>query len=200
MFGFFTALFGGLYYSGKYISESIKEHNSDVSQLNYTLYVEKMRNEICASYGELYECEEYVLNGINRNKVLDEFKDDFYFVFGEEWLEKVSFSFHPQHKQQWIPSTHLYWMSQMALAKRGKVSPMVFMHGLSLGDNKDSERNLRFAQRVERYLHQSGVNIHFGLSTDPFMPGNGIVHTPSNYHGGTLEIQEKARYQTYRLW
>lgn len=204
MFEFFIALFGGLYYGGKYSREQSRDLTAQKRIENHKKQRAQIEQCFAASYQEEQEAKNYILSGDNFKDICNKFADDFKYVFGNGWTKVLripprapvldpkvyrddAFSFY-------IPVNHIYWVYALELASRGKVDRWMLSSGYSIGGISDSDIHIKFTQRLEMYLRRYSPDVKLVLEQ---------THeniTPTTPYGGYIKIQPMCVYPSYRLW
>lgn len=211
MFEFFIALFGGLFYLCKYCNEKFKEASFDERQMTYRA----IRNSIESRYVLNDEAEREVKNFVSSGEHYDEicslFAEEFRYVFGEDWKEKLiipkllfpikctcSKKITP-FPLPMLPSVHSTWVYHLLLAKQGKIDHTVPGFGYPIGGIKDKDMCVKFAECIEKQLINAGVkDIRLVLELDNICCT--IRRTPSDVCGGNIKIESLCCYPTHRLW
>lgn len=197
MFNFFTALFGGLFYGSKNIYEKSKINQYDISHQQ----IEQQKSRLKALIGTTFEHEkivkDYILSGNHYEEICNRHKDDFKFVFGDNWKEKLMIPPQPPvldpkiYKAEaysfYVPINHIYWVYRLMLANEGKVDHEILSFGYSNGGKDERTMCIRFAHCIEKRLNKTHPEIKLLLQEHPHSPGF-IIDSLA------------ASYPTYRLW
>ena len=198
MLNFFVTLFNGLYHAGRYFIEGSNEmaynHNSKLREAR----IQELERKIRASTELTVSTEEYIRCGQYFEDICNEFKEDFEFILGDGWKDELNIpngyyaTYHP------TVSHHSFWVYHLILAKKGKMDGFKIRSGFPVGDFRIKDMNIRFIQRIERYLHIAGFkDINFALELAPIGDER---RTPREVCGGDLLIDWIALYPTHRLW
>lgn len=171
MFSLFTALFGGLYYGGKYAIEKAK--TAEVVERNKKERIsEDNFRALCAAPFHLeQEIKEYISCGQHYREICNLLREDLVYSIGADWEEQIeipngsyeacNFSSH---------SSTTYWIFHLLLAYKGKMSRWemsmgymvnhIAIHDGDLGKNKIIRpRNIRFLQRIEKRLKENNIPV-----------------------------------------
>ncbi len=209
MFELFTALFGGLYYGGKYLCEKANESSYD----NRMKKIEYARENIKFKYVASMELEnwakDFILSGEHFDDICDWFADDFRYVFGENWKNELRIPPRPPVLNPKIykkdaysfsmPINHITWVYYLLLAKEGKIDSMIPTFGFPIGGINEKDMCIRFAERIERRLIDCGADdIRLALELDNITTDH--RRTPDEVCGGDIKIESLCVYPTYRLW
>lgn len=206
MFELFIALFGGIYYGGKYLNEKSKLKSFDRAQEERRTYREYIKNKYCVSYEYSQEIKSRILSGEYYEDICNEFENDFKFVLGCDWKEKLRIPPKPLNYvvdkkylyTSFIPCNHIYWVYHLLLAKDGKLDERIPSWGFSIGGTKDKEMNVKFAQCIEGQLLNAGVtDIRLALELETDCCGQ---RTPDRLEGGSIVIESLSHCPTHRLW
>lgn len=198
MINFFIALFGGLFYGGKYISERSKDKAYDMNMQLYDKRFDKLKSQITVYDDVAIPLKEYILSGEHFDEICEEFAADFEFVLGEDWKSKLQIPpnplrLDPRNRDAYsfsIPANHLTWVFRLMLASQGKMYIIDLMgHSLSIGGFRDEEICLKFAQRIEMHMQKYIPEFRF------VVPDTGDRCT-DRY----LAIESLCNKPYYRLW
>lgn len=171
MFEFFIALFGGLFYSGKFMSEKSQCKEAD-KQFNERCKLNESIGKMVVASPELqkevrdrlFKCRGKSQEHIEA--IYDELRDDFEFAFGKPvnmsevlWLSTVANM--NQGKMLYKAPNRLYcWAYKLLLSHKGKVDDtLAYSNGFQLGSKDTLERDIRFCQRIEQNLNANGVGV-----------------------------------------
>lgn len=209
MFEFFISLFGGLFYGNKYRNEKAKLKAFDERQKAYSL----TRDDIEARYVANYELEkwakDFILSGQHLEDICNWFAEDFRYVFGAYWKNKLQIPpkppvLNPQiYKQEaysfMLPVNHITWVYHLLLAKKGKIDHGVPGFGYPIGGINEKDMTVKFAECIEGQLLNAGVrDIRLALELD--MICGTRRRTASDLCGGNIKIESLCHYPTHRLW
>lgn len=193
------ALLVGLFLLGSYLCEKIQFKIADKRIEEGKKRNNYIRNRYSAGK-ELLIANEMLRDYKKYNEIYEWFADDFEYVFGADWKEKLCLS---PSGSTCDPSAHTYWVYHLILAKYGKLrNPF---HPLEIGSKKDVQMNVRFAECIERHLHKAGATeIRLVLELEPrevSKKGKPTVYrSPIHLAGGEIVIESLARYETQPLW
>lgn len=198
MFNLFTALFGGLYYGGKYTHEKSKLNKYEKSREEYKKCYDDLQSSLCVSIEDENRVKDYVLTGNHYEEICDSYAEDFKFVFGSKWIDILRIPPLPPvldpklYKDEAYyfdnPYNHIYWVYRLILASKGKMDSWSLAMGMPIrGDKKNRELGIKFAHCIERRLRQSGYpNLTFVLEEASLEP--------------VIKIDTLCNYSYKRLW
>lgn len=206
MIWFFIALVEIICFGGLVCLEKIKEgeHNQNVARHR------NARQSIEERYVDSdieHWAEDFVRSGQYYKEICELFSDDFEYVFGNDWEDKLKI---PQKQllspgvymraySIWRPNSHAMWVYHLVLAQKGKIDRQLISHGLPLGGMDDADRNVKFAKCIEKNLIKAGVqDVRLALELETII-GSGR-RTPEHLCGGNIVIESLCFSQTCRLW
>ncbi len=200
MFDILIALFGGIYFLGKYTYEKITDTNATINTQQLLNRRENLKILYGASYDFQSKTKEYIYSGEHFEDICNSLATDLKYVFGSEWKSILNIpNGYRVNYSILYPSMHEYWIYHLLLAKQGKIDSMIFFDGYNIGCDKEAiPTNVKFAECIEKSLINANVkNIKFGLELENW----GTRHRlPTELYGGNLKIQSVAIYPTHRLW
>lgn len=182
MLDFFIALFGGLYYGGKYAHEKSKLNKCNYKALLRQKQRDDLRSLLCISTEKENCVKEYILSGSHYEEICDNFAEDFKFVFGSKWIDMLRIPPLPPVLDPKIykdeacyfdnPYNHIYWVYRLMLASKGRMDSWSLAMGMPIrGDKENREMGIKFAHCIERRLRQSGhPNLTFVLEEATLEP------------------------------
>lgn len=203
MFELFIALFGGLFYAGKYANEKSKLNAFDKNQRIWQATLDDIREK----YEANYELEQWAKNFISSGEHFDEicnlFANDFRYVFGDDWRSQLRIPPRPPaldpkvYKKDaysfLLPANHIYWVYHLLLATKGKIDSWSILSGFSIGGIDNKDMNVKFAECIERHLVGAGVQgVRLALEL--------YNRTPDYLYGGSIKIESLCHSKTHRLW
>ena len=160
MFSIFTALFGGLYYGGKYLSEKseIKRINQETeSQLNK---MESFKSKYGASYEMASELKDYIMCGKHFEDICNTLHLELEDVLGKDWKKNVEIpNGYRINYGCFLPDQHIYWVYHLLLSKKGKMDRYDMFSGYSVSAIYTKERNIKFLQHIENNLRECNVPV-----------------------------------------
>lgn len=181
MFEIFIALFGGLYYSGKLISEKL-QHMEAERQYNERQKLDESFDKMVAASPELkrevrdrlFKC--YGKSQEHIEAIYDELRDDFEFAFGKpvdmsKVLCLLTMNMNQGEMLHEVPNRTYRWAYELLLSHKGKVDEtLTYPFGFQLGGENTLERDIRFCQRIEHNLNVNGVGVklYFEPRYDPY--------------------------------
>ena len=186
MFEFFIALFGGLCYAGKFMSEKSQYKEAD-RQFNERNKLNESIGKMAVASPELQkEVRDRLFKCRGKSKehieaIYDELRDDFEFAFGKPvdmskvlWLSDTNMN---QGEMLYKAPNRIYcWAYELLLSHKGKVDNILaYSHGFQLGGKDTVERDIRFCQRIEQNLNANGVGVklYFEPTSNPYtQPSN----------------------------
>lgn len=198
MLDLFIALFGGLYYGGKYIHEKTKLNKYNYNASVWQKHCDDLRSSLCISIEDEYRVQDYVLTGVHYEEICESYAEDFEFVFGSKWIEALRIPPLPPVLDPKIykdeayyfgnPYNHIYWVYRLILASKGKVDSWSLTMGMPIrGSKENREMGIKFAQCIEKRLRQSGhPNLTFVLEEATLEP--------------VIKIDTLCNHQYKRLW
>lgn len=209
MFEFFIALFGGIYYGGKYAKEKSQKRASDDWRKNRDATIGSLRLRYEANYELEKWAEDFVASGKHYDEICEWFADDFQYVFGNDWKTKLKIPqqgfptmVHLYGKQEYhwrMPSAHVMWVCNLLLAKKGKMSYWVITWGFPVGGIYEKDMSIKFVERIERQLMNAGVQgVRFALELDNIC--GTLRRTPADVCGGHIKIASTCIFPSHRLW
>lgn len=187
MVEFFIALFGGLYYGGRYLGEKTLEHKHDMAVATRQKLREHIINTYCVDRNENLNNRAYV--NTNFDKICDEFKEELTYALGDDFKPEFSKPIPRECRGiDWSGDPRV-WLYRLVLASRGKIDDdlAIWSSGYHLGSPEYRERNQRFAEMIEKRLIAAGVN-------DIKLV---VVH---EHYGYSVQIQSLCIGQYQRLW
>lgn len=202
MVDFFIALFGGLYYGGKYLNEKSKSKAYDRRVALYNATRNRIESYV-ADYSTEQWAKNFVLSGKNYDKICDWFANDFRYVLGSDWKSKLQIPTHSMYVARGMnpwsdPRAHVMWVYHLVLARRGKIDSRIPSYGYPIGGSKNKKKAIKFAKRIEERLHSAGVpDVRLALELD--MVGR-YRRTPNDVRGGHIVIESLCHNPTHRLW
>lgn len=207
MFEFFIALFGGLFYGGKYINETQALKNCDKQRELHALTYNDIQTRYVADLQTEHEVRDFISSGKHFEDLCNWFQDDFRYVFGDTWRDKLqippkhpvlNFKFYKKDDLFSLPNNHITWVYHLLLAKQGKIDHKVLSNGYPIGGVNEKDITVKFAECIERQLLNSGVQgIRLVLELDNLY---GVQRTSSDLCGGNIKIESLCHFPTYRLW
>lgn len=150
MFEFFIALFGGLFYTGKILSDKSKIDEAE-RDFNESVELDKaIRKEVEAPADVVASVKQKVYK-TTFAELRNELKDDLMFVYGENY-ETV------------CKGITNYWAYNLLLSHMGKADWDAFAFGFQLGGEKTISNDIKFCQRIEQNLNDNGVGLKLYLN------------------------------------
>ena len=201
MFELFIALFGGIYYIVKILCKQSQEINYVTKASDRQNTRISLMSKLCLDSKEEFAIQNYILSGEHFDEICDKFEEDFQFVFGEDWRNKLIIPPKPPILNPKIykrdaysfitPCNHITWVFRLILASMGKVSSEMFSQmGYACGGDRDQEMCTKFAQRIEMRLRESGVNDIYLMQE----------LRCSDIFGQSIKIRELCTYPSCRPW
>lgn len=198
MFNFFTALFGGLYYGGKYTHEKSKLNKYEKSAEEHKKCYNDLQSSLCISFNNEQRIKEYILSGNYYEEICREYAEDFKFVFGSKWEHILKIPPLPpvlnpkvyKHDAYsfYVPCNHIYWVYRLILASRGKVDHGLLTQGYSVGGISEKEMCIKFANCIEKRLRRSGhPNLTLVLEENP-------------HDADTIKVDSLCNHNYKRMW
>ena len=207
MFEIFIALFGGLFYAGKYSNEKAKLKAYDDRQNAWMSTLESIQSRYVASYETGLWAKDFISSGEHYDEICSWFAEEFRYVFGKDWKEKLRIptKFLPMSciygkQYPWLmPSAHVMWVYHLLLAKKGKIDQDIPGFGYPIGGINDKDMCIKFAECIERQLLNAGVRgIRVALELDYICSTK--RRTSSDLCGGSIKIKSLCHHPTHRLW
>lgn len=170
MFNIFTALFGGLYYGGKYLSEK-----SEIKKINYDIETQSNKMEsykslYSASYDMEYELQEYIMCGKNFEEICNTLCKELEDVLGKNWKSEIDIpNGHRVNYGCFLPDQHVYWVFHLLLSKEGKMCGSSMYSGHSIAASHTKDRNIKFLQHIENNLRERNIPVVFVYEENGFM-------------------------------
>ena len=149
MFEFFIALFGGLFYTSKLLSDKSKINDAERS-FNEGVELDKVIRKEVETSADVVESIRRKVYKTTFADMKDELKDDLIFVYGENY-ESV------------CKGISNYWACNLLLSHIGKVDWDAFAYGFQLGGEKTVAEDIRFCQRIEQNLNNNGIGLKLYL-------------------------------------
>lgn len=171
MFEFFIALFGGLFYSNKFMSEKSQRREADRQFNEHWKLNESIGQMIVASPELRKEVKDRLFKLRSKtteyiDAIYDELEDDFKSVFGEDVdirkkLRLMTGANTNADKVLYNAPNRIYcWAYLLLLSHKGKVDDaLAYSHGFQLGGKDTLDRDIRFCQRIEQNLNDNGVGV-----------------------------------------
>lgn len=206
MFNFFTALFGGLYYGGKYLKEKAKDNEANRRINNNKILRADIESKFSASLQEERQAKEYILSGDNFEMICEKFSNDFEFVFGSQWKDILDIPPKPTYRipvagrytnhDISLPCNHIYWVYSLLLASQGKIDRWRLLQGLLVG-KANYNMSIKFAQCIEKHLRKYDSSIMLVLEQPVETRIAGLW---GERDGGYIKLPEFCCYPTRRVW
>lgn len=156
MLDFFIALFGGLYYGGRYLSEKTSERNYDKESAARKEFREYLQTTYCVDYQERVRIRGYI--NTHRDDVYEEFKEELIYVLGDDFRSEFDKPLPPNCGSYVWPGDPNVWLYRLVLASKGKIDDdLGIWHGESVGAPQHRGWNLRFAEMIQKRLCEAGV-------------------------------------------
>lgn len=214
MFSFFTALFGGLYYSGKYLKEKSKDNDANKRISDYNILRTDIKSKFDTSLQEERQAKEYILSGANFEEICERFSNDFEFALGSGWKDILDIPPKPTYRipiagnytnhDLSLPCNHIYWVYSLLLASQGKIDQWYLTSGFGVGGIDDADMNIKFAQCIEKHLRKYDSSATLMLETRyRILSKKGdreYYITRERPYGGDIKLQELCCYPSVRLW
>ena len=219
MFNLFTAFFGGMYYGSKSTYEKGKLKKYDDNQKIFQDKLSRIRAIYSATSNHTQMIKEKILSGRYYEVICDRYEEDFRYVFGSNWKERLSIPPKPpvlnpaQYKSDaysfYVPANHICWVYHLMLADEGKLDNWIIspVNGFSCGGENIIDMNIKFVKRIEMKLINRGVNdIRFVIKPDSCWAQNPWEPVPKPYSkremcGGKFIIEALAdKEYTDRIW
>ena len=172
-----------------------------------------MRLDIVSRYVASYDLEkwakELVLSGNHFDDICNWFSEDFQYVFGDDWKEKLRIPpkvpvldpkiYKSDAYSFLLPVNHITWVYHLLLARKGKIDKDIPGFGYPIGGVGYKDMCVKFAERIEHNLINAGVQgVRLVLELD--MLCGTVQRTPENLCGGNIKIESLCNYPTHRLW
>lgn len=200
MFELFIALFGGMYYAGRFAYDNQKSREAD-----YRIKMWKQRkNDIDSRYVADLETrertKEYIRCGKYFEDICNTLCDDLRYVLGADWKSKLQIPKGYAWKTLALyPDRHEYWIYHLLLAKQGKIDMFITSNGYGIGGIHSKDMCVKFAECIEGRLLNAGTKgIRLALELDNLCYGR--RRTPTELCGGYIKIESLCYYPTHRLW
>lgn len=177
MFGFFVALFGGLFYGGKYLNEKEQKRCSQKREIEYYKIQKKIEMPLGSNdYPPPRTRDEFMA-------MANEISDDLIYIFGEDWKKKVfnyilitdyrgvCTTYEPRdmfyHEAQIV---YEVWLSRKGVLRRGRHN--CFRVNINGYINNDKARGyaLRACEVIEKNLQSAHPDLILKLRTSPTSP------------------------------
>lgn len=177
MFEIFIALFGGVYFLGKYASDKIGLNPTRVATNAYNKNLEAWRARVTDRALEM-NIRKLLADVKNSPMVWDEVKDA-YDELGWDIESRDEFRcYFPMHP----------WLMQIMLAKRGKIESYNVTLGIKK-ENKNNQNTADLVRWIQKQLNRHGIYDEVYLDIGPFY-GNGYQNMVfpldvSDDYGGT---------------
>lgn len=157
MFNIFTALFGGLYYGGKYISEKSKTKRADQETELLFRKMDSFKSKHSASYEMETQIKEYIMCGKNFEEICDTLSYELKDVLGKDWKNNLDIpNGYRVNYGCFYPEQHIYWVYHLLLSKKGKLDRWAINSGYSVSAINTRQRNIKFLQHIENNLRMCG--------------------------------------------
>ncbi len=158
MFDLFTALFGGLYYGGKYISEKSKQKEFKNQQEVWGHQADRLELLYAADYELEKQTKEYIMNIGNLDEICELLSSDLEYVLGENWRTNFylfPYDFCKPRITIGVPNLS-YWVYHLLLSKKGKMNSFRMTSGFDIYLSKEPWA-VKFLQCIEKNLIECGV-------------------------------------------
>lgn len=196
MLDLFIALFGGLYYGGRYASEKIDDHFYKMDQKKYDEVYNIIKEIYCADSELMKKATKYVEADEHYDEICKEFGDDLRYILGDEWKSKLHISrFRGCGVETLDITRHSTWVYYLLLAKYGKIDSWR-LRGFEICNKKYKDEIIKLVECIEHRLIDAGVTcIRFALDTK-----GGKVRSVSSPDADKLVIERLSRTPTIRIW
>lgn len=199
MFDIFIALFGGLFYAGKYAKEKSEMKLADEQMANKEAIWSSLRSRYNDYNTEIW-AKKYLLSGENYNTICESFSEYFKYVLGEDWKEKLEIpnGYSVDYRTCLYPKHHAFWVYHMLLAQKSKIDTWHTATGFLIGGTAIKDMNIKFAKCVEDILNQNGNHINLVFELQPEVGENS--RNVNDLCGGYIKLIEFCNYPTTKLW
>ena len=188
MFNLFTALFGGLYYSGKIANEKSKIKEADEQNKSLINNIKVLQSLYGADINLKRKTEEFVRCGNHYEEICDLLKDDLEYVLGSDWKRVLNIPKGSRDGSSFLPAHHNYWVYHLLLSKSGKMDDWEMSMGYPWNTIDTKERNKKFMYCIEKNLINAGVHdIKLVCESRP----NGQL---------SVKPEQCCTHSSYRLW
>ncbi len=161
MFNFFFALFGGLYYGGRYAIEKGNDYAYEMSMVKCRRLSQYYEEMLRADGYTTDEIEEYVLNGENYNEICENFAEDFQYIYGDDWKSIL----HIPSQLDGGQHNDSRWVYRLILASKGKLDFSFFISGYEIPYVTAITEKKRYEQWCrQQYLVKFCKRIEFRLN------------------------------------
>ena len=199
MFDVFIALFGGLYYAGKYSKEKSEMKLADENLDNKKMIWSSLRNKYTDYNTEVW-ARKYLLSGDNYEEICNNFAEYFRYVLGDDWKNNLDIpnGYSVDYRVAMYPKQHIFWVYHMLLAEKSKIATDNIGLGFLIGGIQIKDMNIMFAKCIEDILRCKGNNVSlvFELRPDPW----GQSRDANDVCGGYIKLAEFCNYPYIRLW
>jgi len=149
MFEFFIALFGGLYYGGRFLSEKINKNLAEAKQKKWDTVWRLLHD-----YSVEHDVSELMKTQEGRNSILSSIKDDVIYVFGEHY--KDIFEDYLYNEQTGVHRCDLYGFGDVwniayviYLSKLGYVNSIEYAYTRAINGVKKSNAPGKYYEYVQ---------------------------------------------------
>lgn len=206
MIDFFIALFGGIFYGTKLLSERLSNSEYNRRSEERKNINESMKQKIVASEELSQEAKEkaFLTKGKTAEyirSVYEELEDDFKFVFGDDVdIKNLLYLDHNINYNTTLVNRSVHALAyELLLSHKGKVDWGPYIMGFQLGGSNTIERDIRFYQRLEHNLNANGAGVKFYFEPK-YSPDTKKYDYDPCYRCLVLEHQVINKNVSKRLW
>ncbi len=154
----FIALFGGLYYGGKYASEKSKLKEFNTQQEAWYQQKDRLEMLYAADYALEKQTRDFILCKNNFNEIRELLSSDLEYALGKDWETNFfMFPYDFSSPRRTIGTPNLsYWVYHLLLSKKGKMDIFRMSSGYDIYLPAEQE-SIRFLQCIEKNLIEQGV-------------------------------------------
>lgn len=166
MIDFFIALFGGIFYGTKLLSERLSNSEYNRRSEERKNINKLMEQKIVASKELSQEAKEkaFLTKGKTAEyirSVYEELEDDFKFVFGNDVdIKNLLYLDYNINYDTTLVNRSVHVLAyEFLLSHKGKVDCEPYIMGFRLGGSNTIERDIKFYQRLEHNLNANGAGV-----------------------------------------
>lgn len=177
MLGFFIVIFGIFYYIMLYITEKLQKLTVDNAHKNHMSVYDQFLSKYGADREYARTIEKYVKSGEHADAIREELSDDFKFIYGENWAKETISLKCTGKENETLSIAKVLFPKHIAyhllLAREGKIDSYLFHLGHTILAFECKEKDIKFAQCLERRLHEAGAaDAELVLVDDSVISGN----------------------------
>ena len=195
MFEFFIALFGSLFYGGKFTSDKVQSRAAKQRFSKDEIVRKELLAKCEADAATQQEVANYLLSGAHYPDICDKYSDAFEAVFGDRWKNELRIPRGSRWKSNALsqPLSDAYWVYHLILADKGKMTRSAMYDGFPVSSVDNQNRDTQFVRQIENKLLKSGIEIKLVLEQTR-------KQAASHISGCRFKPEAFCNFPTRRLW